>query len=242
MQIPQGGYTMDYRKIQLVGEGKTKRLWTTNDDRLLIAEYSDDAMMYHGKQKLYFEGKGHYCAEIAALLMTQLHDNNIPTDFVQTISSNCLLVKKAEMIPIEVVVRNYAAGSMCKRLGLEPGKKLKSPVLEFCYKNDTLNDPVINEYHVYAMELCKPEELSVMCYQASRTNKVLTNLMSKIGVVVADFKLEFGRVNGRLVVADEISPNVARFWDENTMHRFEKDGDPSYEYKVILERLKKVCE
>lgn len=120
---------MDYRKIQLVGEGKTKRLWTTNDDRLLIAEYSDDAMMYHGKQKLYFEGKGHYCAEIAALLMTQLHDNNIPTDFVQTISSNCLLVKKAEMIPIEVVVRNYAAGSMCKRLGLEPGKKLKSPVL-----------------------------------------------------------------------------------------------------------------
>ena len=108
---------MDYRKIQLVGEGKTKRLWTTNDDRLLIAEYSDDAMMYHGKQKLYFEGKGHYCAEIAALLMTQLHDNNIPTDFVQTISSNCLLVKKAEMIPIEVVVRNYAVGRYITGIG-----------------------------------------------------------------------------------------------------------------------------
>ena len=232
---------MQYPKLELIAEGKTKRLWSTTDDKLVIAEYSDDAMLYHAKQKVYFAGTGHYCAEIDSLLMKQLYANNIPTHYVDRIEDNCLLVKKAEMIPIEVVIRNYAAGSMCNRLGIEHGKKLKSPVLEFCYKNDKLNDPVINEYHVYAMELFTPEELSVMCYQASRINKVLTSLMAEIGVVVADFKLEFGRVNGRLVVADEISPNVSRFWDKNTMHRFEREGDPSYEYQVILSRLKKVC-
>lgn len=233
---------MEYQKLALVGEGKTKRLWKTNDDKHIIVEYSDDAMLYHAKKKLYFEGKGRYCNEINAILMQQLEANNIPTDFVKKLSDNCLLVKKAEMIPIEVVVRSYAAGSMCKRLGIPLHQKLKSPVLEFCYKNDELRDPVINEYHVYAMELATPEELSVMCYQASRINKVLTALMNKIGIVVADFKIEFGRVNGRLVVADELTPNVSRFWDCETMQRFEKDGDPSFEYKEILRRLQTVCQ
>lgn len=232
---------MEYQKLALVAEGKTKRLWTTNDDKHIIVEYSDDAMLYHAKKKLYFEGKGHYCNEINAILMRHLESNNIPTDFVKKLSDNCILAKKAQMIPIEVVVRSYAAGSMCKRLGIPPRQKLKSPVLEFCYKNDKLCDPVINEYHVYAMELATPEELSVMCYQASRINKVLTALMSKIGVVVADFKVEFGRVNGRLIVADELTPNVSRLWDCQTLQRFEKDGDPSFEYKEILRRLQTVC-
>ncbi len=228
---------MDCKKLALIGEGKTKRLWQTDNEKHIIVEYSDDAMMYHGKKKLYFEGKGHYCNEINAILMQLLEDNNIPTDFVEKLSDNCLLAKKAEMIPIEVVVRNYSAGSMCTRLGLESHKKLKCPVLEFCYKNDELRDPVINEYHAYAMELCKPEELSVMCYQASRINKVLTTAMKKIGIVVADFKVEFGRVNGRLVVADELTPNVSRLWDEKTLHRFEKEGDIGFEYREILRRL-----
>ncbi len=232
---------MEYKKLELIGEGKTKRLWKTDNDKHIIVEYSDDAMMYHAKKKLYFEGKGHYCNEINAIIMQQLEANNIPTDFVCKLSENSLLVKKAEMIPIEVVVRNYAAGSMCKRLGIPPHQKLKSPVLEFCYKNDELGDPVINEYHVYAMELATPEELSVMCYQASRISKVLVALMKNIGIIVADFKVEFGRVNGRLVVADELTPNVSRFWDENTLHRLEKDSDPSYEYREILRRLQSVC-
>lgn len=232
---------MQYPKVQLIGEGKTKRLWTTSDEKHIIVEFSDDAMLYHAKKKLYFEGKGHFCSEINALLMQQLEENNIPTHFVRKLSGNCQLVKKAEMIPIEVVVRNYAAGSMCKRLGIAPHVKLKSPVLEFCYKNDQLGDPVINEYHVYAMELATPEELSVMCYQASRISKVITELMRRIGIIVADFKVEFGRVNGRLVVADELTPNVSRFWDENTLHRLEKDGDASYEYVEILRRLQEIC-
>ena len=232
---------MNYQKLALLAEGKTKRLWQTNDDKHVIVEYSDDAMMYHAKKKLYFPGKGHLCNEINTVLMRLLEENNIPTDFVEKLDDNSLLAKKAEMIPIEVVVRNYVAGSMSARLGLTPYQKLKSPVLEFHYKNDKLRDPVINEYHAYAMELCTPEELSVMCYQASRISKVLTSVMNKIGIVVADFKLEFGRVNGRLLVADEITPNVSRFWDAETLRHFEKDGDPSYEYREILRRLQTVC-
>lgn len=233
---------MEYKKLALIGEGKTKRLWQTNDDNHIIVEFSDDAMMYHAKKKLYFEGKGRLCNEINAILMKLLDENNVPTDFVCKIDDNSLLVKKAEMIPIEVVVRNYVAGSMSSRLGLQPHAKLKSPVLEFCYKNDELRDPVINEYHVYAMNLCTPEELSVMCYQASRINKVLTSFMSGIGIVVGDFKVEFGRVNGRLVVADELTPNVSRFWDANTLNRFERNNDPSFEYEEILRRLKSARE
>ncbi len=233
---------MQYTKKRLLGEGKTKRLWETDDDKHLIVEFSDDAMMYHAKKKLYFPGKASLCNQISSILMKVFEQNNIPTDFVCRVDDNSCLVKRAEMIPIEVVVRNYAAGSIVERLGLPLHQKLKSPVLEFCYKNDELRDPVINEYHAYAMELCTPEELSVMCYQASRISKVLTSFMKQVGIVVADFKVEFGRVNGRLVVADEISPNVSRFWDEKTLHKFENGDDPSYEYKEILRRLKSVCE
>lgn len=233
---------MDYPKLELIGEGKTKRLWRTTDDKHIIVEFSDDAMMYHGKKKLYFAGKGHLCNEINTILMKLLEENNIPTDFICKVDDNCILVKKAEMIPIEVVVRNYTAGSMAKRLGLPPHQKLKSPVLEFCYKNDELSDPVINEYHAYAMELCTPEELSVMCYQASRISKVLSSIMTQVGIVVADFKVEFGRVNGRLVVADELTPNVSRLWNAETLERFEKDNDPSYQYREILRRLQSVCD
>ena len=145
------------------------------------------------------------------------------------------------MIPMEVIVRNYSAGQMQERLGLEYHKKLKFPVLEFCYKNDKLHDPVINEYHAYAMELCTQEEMSVMCYNAMRINKVLTDLMKEVGIIVADFKIEFGRTSGRLVVADEITPNVARFWDKDTLRRLDNEGkNPEAEYQEILKRLKTV--
>ena len=229
---------MEYEKLELLSEGKTKRLWATNSASHAIAEFSDDAMMYHAKKKLYFNGKGRYCNEINALLMQYLEDNNISTHFVRRYDESSIVVKKAEMIPIEVVVRNYSAGNMIQRLGLEYHKKLKSPVLELCYKNDKLRDPVINEYHAYAMGLCTQEEMTVMQYNAMRVNKVLSDLMKKVDIIVADFKLEFGRVGGRLVIADEITPNVARFWDKDTLRRFDQDGiDPEHEYKEILVRL-----
>lgn len=232
---------MQYNKLNLLSEGKTKRLWSTDSPSHAIAEFSDDAMMYHAKKKMYFPNKGKYCNEINAILMNELEDNNIPTHFVTKLSDNEIVVKRAEMIPMEVVVRNYSAGNMVDRLGIEYHKKLKFPVLEFCYKNDKLGDPVINEYHAYAMELCTQEEMSVMCYNAMRINKVLTDLMKKVGVIVADFKVEFGRVGGRLVVADEITPNVARFWDKDTLRRFDQDGvNPEHEYSEILQRLKTV--
>lgn len=234
---------MIFEKSNLISEGKTKRIWATNSPAHVICEFSDDAMMYHAKKRMYFPGKGKYCNSINAVLLQVLEDNNIPTHFVQKFSDNALVVKRAEMIPMEVVVRNYSAGSMVDRLGLEYHKKLKFPVLEFCYKNDKLGDPVINEYHAYAMELCTQEEMSVMCYNAMRINKVLCDLMSEADIIVADFKVEFGRVGGRLVVADEITPNVSRFWDKNTHNRFGADGnDPRYEYAEILRRLRAVTD
>ncbi|MDE7454276.1 MAG: phosphoribosylaminoimidazolesuccinocarboxamide synthase [Clostridia bacterium] len=232
---------MQFTKLELLSEGKTKRLWATNSDKHAIAEFSDDAMMYHAKKKLYFEGKGHYCNDINAFIMPYLEENNIPTHFVERFSDNSVVVKKAEMIPIEVVVRNYVAGNMIQRMGMTYHSKLKSPILELCYKNDKLHDPFINEYYAYAMELCTQEEMTTMQYNAMRVNKVLCDLMRKIDIVVADFKLEFGRVGGRLVIADEITPNVARFWDKNTLRKFDDNGaNPEKEYVEILKRLKKV--
>ena len=232
---------MDYVKLNLLSEGKTKRMWATNSPTHAISEFSDDAMMYHARKKVYFPEKGRYCNEINAILMQVLEDNNIATHFVEKFSDNATVVKRAEMIPMEVVVRNYSAGAMIERLGLEYHKKLKFPVLEFCYKNDDLGDPVINEYHAYAMGLCTQEEMSVMCYNAMRINKVLSDLMKEIGIIVADFKIEFGRTGGRLVVADEITPNVARFWDKDTLRRLDNEGkDPAGEYVEILKRLRQV--
>lgn len=226
------------QKQQLLYEGKTKRMWQTDDPKLAIAEFSDDAMMYHAKKKQYFEGKGAYCNKINAILMQNLEENNIATHFVSLNDDNSSVVRRAEMIPVEVVVRNYAAGSIVDRLGLPYHSKLRFPVLEFCYKNDQLGDPVINEYHALTLGLCDREEMSFMCYCATRINKVLNDLMKPLGIVVADFKLEFGRVGTGLVIADEITPNVARFWDENTLNRFDDNGtSPQKEYEVILAKL-----
>lgn len=226
------------QKQQLLYEGKTKRMWQTDDPKLAIAEFSDDAMMYHAKKKQYFEGKGVYCNKINAILMQNLEENNIATHFVSLNDDNSSVVRRAEMIPVEVVVRNYAAGSIVDRLGLPYHSKLRFPVLEFCYKNDQLGDPVINEYHALTLGLCDREEMSFMCYCATRVNKVLNDLMKPLGIVVADFKLEFGRVGTGLVIADEITPNVARFWDENTLNRFDDNGtSPQKEYEVILAKL-----
>ena len=232
---------MEFTKRELISEGKTKRLWATDSKKHAIAEFSDDAMMYHGKRKLYFKNKGKLCNEINSILMQVLEENNIATHFVEKLSDSECVVKLAEMIPMEVVVRNYSAGNMQQRLGMDYHKKLKFPVLEFCYKNDKLHDPVINEYHAYAMGLCTQEEMSVMCYNAMRINKVLTDLMREIDIIVADFKVEFGRTRGRLVVADEITPNVARFWDKDTLRRLDNEGkNPEAEYVEILKRLKTV--
>lgn len=229
---------MAYQKQQLISEGKTKRIWATTSDRHAIAEFYDDPTMYHAKKKQYFDGKGILCNKINALFMTLLEQNGVNTHFVELYSDNSTVIRKANMIPVEVVVRNYSAGSMYRRLGIPERTKLKSPVLEFCYKNDQLDDPVINEYHAYAMQLCTQEEMNVMCYQATRINKLLCDVMDQIGFVVADFKLEFGRIRNWVVVADEITPNVARFWDKNTLKRLDNDGqNPELEYQIILERL-----
>lgn len=230
---------MQYEKRQLIAEGKTKLVWETQNPKHIIVEFKDDAMAFHGKRKIFFENKGKLSNQINAILMRLLEDNGIQTHFVTLFSDKESVVKRAEMIPVEVVVRNYAAGSICVRLGLEPHKKLKAPVLEFCYKNDELGDPVINEYHAYAMELCTQEEMANMVYIVSRINKVLCDAMKKVGIVVADFKVEFGRINGRLVVADEITPTTARLWNAKTLDKLGDGVNVSTEYEEIYKKLSK---
>ncbi len=225
---------------ELVAEGKTKRLYSTKNDDHLAVEYIDNSINYHGKHLVAFEGKGALVNNINSIIMKQLEANGISTHYMRRIDSNKTLVRRAEMIPIEVVVHNYSAGSMCSRLGLKSQQKFKSPILEFCYKNDKLRDPVINEYHAYAMGLCSKEEMAAMCFTASRINKILSDMFAEHDMVVADFKLEFGRVRGRLVVADEISPSTARFWDKQTLAKLCNDGkDMKEEYTQILQRLSK---
>lgn len=225
---------------ELVAEGKTKKLYTAKNSQHLVVEYIDDSINYHGKKKVAFDGKGKLVNYINNILMNLLENNGVSTHHIQRMDDNTSVVRRAEMIPVEVVVRNYTAGSMCKRLGLEPKQKLKSPVLEFCYKNDKLNDPVINEYHAYAMGLCSKEEMAAMCFTASRVFKLVSDKLGNCGLVPADIKLEFGRVKGRLVVADEISPTTARIWDKETLCRLGDDGkDIKAEYEQILERISK---
>ncbi len=232
---------MQYEKKELIAEGKTKRVWATDNPRLAIVEFKDDALHYHGKKHVYFPGKGALSNKINAYLQELLDENGILTHFKCRYSDTESVMHLAEMIPVEVVVRNYTAGTMCKRLGLPERMRLKSPVLEFCYKSDKLRDPVINEYHAYAMGLCTREEMANMCYTVSRINKVLVDTMKKIGIVVADFKVEFGRINGRLVVADELTPTVSRMWDAETLSKFDVDGThPQLDYEVVLERLEKL--
>jgi phosphoribosylaminoimidazole-succinocarboxamide synthase len=231
---------MKHEKIALIAEGKTKKVWQTQSEKHVIVEFKDDAMTFHGKKPIYFEGKGRLSNEINAILMRLLEESGIETHFVELYAADQSVVHRVEMIPVEVVVRNYVAGSMAARLGLEQGMKLKAPVLEFCYKNDQLNDPVINEYHAYAMGLATREDLAEMCYIVGKVNKLLTDALLPLGIVVADFKLEFGKARGRLLIADEITPTTARLWDANTMSKFcEKDDfyDVKCEYQMILDKL-----
>lgn len=238
MLIDQRGADMQYEKKELIAEGKTKRVWATQNDRLVIVEFKDDALNYHGKKHVFFHGKGALSNQINAYLQKLLEENGIPTHFKCKYSDTESVMHLAEMIPVEVVVRNYTAGTMCQRLGLPECMRLKAPVLEFCYKSDELGDPVINEYHAYAMGLCTREELANMCYTVSRINKVLVDTMKKIGIVVADFKVEFGRINGRLVVADELTPTVSRMWNAETLSKFDTDGtNPALDYEIVLQRL-----
>ncbi len=231
-------------KVGLLYEGKAKKVWTTTDKELLIVDYKDDATAFNGLKKGTIESKGIINNRVSNHLMKVLEAKDIPTHLVEEISDRETIVRKVEIIPLEVIVRNIAAGSLSKRLGLEEGTKLNKAVLEYCYKNDDLGDPMINQYHVYALGLATQDELDIIASYSFQINDVLSKYLSKVNIELIDFKVEFGRTSsGEIILADEISPDTCRFWDTVTKEKLDKDrfrrdlGNVEDAYHEILKRL-----
>lgn len=231
-------------KLTQIYEGKAKRVFTTEDPELYIVEYKDDATAFNGQKKGTISGKGVINNRVTNHLMKLLGKEGIPTHLVREISERETLVKKVAIIPVEVIVRNIAAGSLSKRLGLPEGTKLPKTVLEYCYKDDALGDPIINEYHIAALGLATPEELALIAEYSFKINGILQNYLKDLHIELIDFKLEFGKTTGgEIILADEISPDTCRFWDSTTGEKLDKDrfrrdmGGIEDAYKEILKRL-----
>ena len=211
------------KKCEMLYEGKAKKVYTTEDPELYIVDYKDDATAFNGLKKGTILGKGAINNRVTNHLMKMLESKGIPTHFVEQLSDRETVVKKVKIVPLEVIIRNIAAGSMSKRLGIEEGKVLPVTVLEYSYKNDDLGDPLINDYHALAMELCTREELDQIANYALKINEILKEYFKEVNVDLVDFKLEFGKLSdGTIVLADEISPDTCRFWDATTHEKLDK--------------------
>jgi len=231
-------------KGQLLYEGKAKRLYATEDSNILFVAYKDSATAFNGEKKEEIAGKGVLNNRITTLIFEKLKSNGIASHFVKRISDHEQLVRKVEIIPIELVVRNIAAGSLAKRLGLEEGSPLKRPIVEYYYKNDDLGDPHISTEHIDVLGIATPEEVQALYDGGLRVNEVLRPMFADIGVELIDFKLEFGRdAEGNVLLADEISPDTCRLWDAKTKQKLDKDvfrrnlGSLTEVYEIILTRL-----
>lgn len=229
----------------LVYEGKAKRLYETEDPDVLLVEYKDSATAFNGVKKAEIEGKGKLNNEISSLIFKRLADKGVKSHFIRKISEREQLVRRVEIIPLEVVVRNVVAGSLAKRLGFEEGTPAGQPVVEFYYKKDELGDPLITEDHVRLLGIASSEDLQFLRKQALVVNESLTALFAEIGVRLVDFKLEFGRGrDGAILLADEISPDTCRLWDRATNEKLDKDvfrrdlGSLTEVYQEILNRLR----
>ncbi len=232
------------QKLNQLYEGKAKKVFATDDAQCYIVDYKDDATAFNGQKKGTILGKGIINNRVTNHLMKMLETKGIPTHLVKELSERETLVKKVSIVPIEVIVRNIAAGSLSKRLGIPEGTKLASTVLEYCYKDDELGDPMINEYHIAAMKLATKAELEVIADYSFKVNDILAEYLKDLGIELIDFKLEFGRLaDGTIVLADEISPDTCRFWDSKTGEKLDKDrfrrdlGGVEDAYQEIMKRL-----
>ena len=235
------------KKLEQLYEGKAKRVYKTDEENFYIVDYKDDATAFDGKKKGTSVGKGAINNKITNMLMQMLETKGIPTHFVKELSDRETVVKKVKILPLEVLVRNTVAGSLAKRLGLPEGTKLKQTVLEYCYKNDDLGDPMINEYHILAMDFASPEQLKQVADYSLRINEILKEYFKKLNIDLIDFKLEFGVTpDGELILADEISPDTCRFWDSTTGEKLDKDrfrrdlGNVEEAYQEMMSRLQSV--
>ncbi len=225
-------------------EGKAKKVFATDNADYCIVSYKDDATAFNGLKKGTILGKGVINNRVTNHLMRLLEKNGVPTHYVEELNDRETLVKKVAIVPLEVIVRNIAAGSLSKRLGLPEGVKMKRTVLEFCYKNDDLGDPMVNQYHILAMEWATEEELKLISDYSLKINKILSDYLKEANIELIDFKLEFGKTkDGQIVLADEISPDTCRFWDSTTHEKLDKDrfrrdlGGVEDAYQEIMRRL-----
>lgn len=211
-------------KTEQLYEGKAKKVWATEDPEIVIVDYKDDATAFNGLKKGTIVGKGVVNNKMSNYLMQILEKKGVPTHFVEELSDRETAVKKVTIVPLEVIIRNRAAGSICKRLGLEEGMDFVCPSIEFSYKDDDLGDPLINGYHAVSCGFATQEEIDTIKKMAFTVNDVLKEYFASIGVELIDFKLEFGKTaDGTIVLADEISPDTCRFWDMETHEKLDKD-------------------
>ncbi len=234
------------KKLEQLYEGKAKKVFATDVENVCIVDYKDDATAFNGLKKGSIAGKGVVNNRMSNFLFKLLEAKGVPTHFVEEISDRETAVKKVEIVPLEVIIRNIAAGSFSKRYGVEEGTDLAVPTIEFSYKNDDLGDPLINDYHALALKLATWEEIDTIKKYAFKVNEVLKEYFDKIGVILVDFKLEFGRDRsngGKIILADEISPDTCRLWDAVTKEKLDKDrfrrdlGNVEDAYNEMFARL-----
>lgn len=233
-------------KLEMIYEGKAKQLYTIEDNDKLIIHYKDDATAFNGVKKAQINHKGELNNAISTIIFKHLHKNNIPTHYIETLNDRDQLCHKVSIIPLEVIVRNLIAGSMAKRLDIKEGTVAPKPIYELCFKNDDLGDPLINEDHALALNVVNEDDLKVMKDLTLRINNILISLFKNIDITLVDFKIEFGRkLDGTIVLADEISPDTCRLWDTLTQKKLDKDrfrrdlGNVEDAYQEILARLSK---
>jgi phosphoribosylaminoimidazole-succinocarboxamide synthase len=210
-------------KRDLLYEGKAKKVFKTDNEKALIVSYKDDATAFNGLKKGTIANKGIINNRMTNFLFKKLEESGIETHLIEEINDRDTIVKKVEIVPLEVIIRNIAAGSFSKKYGVEEGKELKCTVLEFSYKNDELGDPLLNLAHAYALELVTPEEAAHISKMAYHINDVLKKFFIEKNLILVDFKIEFGRYDGRIILADEISPDTCRLWDKDTKEKLDKD-------------------
>ena len=230
-------------KKELLYEGKAKKVYTTENPDVLIVDYKDDATAFNGVKKGTIVGKGVVNNRMTNRMFKMLEEKGIPTHFIEELSDRETAVKKVEIVPLEVIVRNVAAGSFSKKLGIEEGFRLLSPTLEFSYKNDELGDPMINDYYAVAIGAATREEIDKITELVFKINEILVDYFKSIKVDLIDFKVEFGRYKGQIILADEISPDTCRFWDSETHEKLDKDrfrrdlGHVEEAYEEIYRRI-----
>ena len=230
-------------KLEQLYEGKAKKVFKTDDPDVLIVDYKDDATAFNGVKRGTIVGKGVINNKMTNRVFRLLEKEGVPTHYIKELSDRETAVKKVEIVPLEVIIRNVAAGSFSKRLGVPEGTPFKEPTIEFSYKNDDLGDPLINDYFAVALELATWDEIETIKKYAFKVNDVLKAYFLQAGIKLIDFKIEFGRYHGQIILADETSPDTCRLWDVNTNEKLDKDrfrrdlGNVEEAYNEVFRRL-----